>query len=291
MIVVNGGRMPVWIPAFEAVGADGPLSSVLHVRLQGGAVDFLLHLGPLGDIIPLPIPPLQNVASVGDLFLTAGLAFFLFATLLRAPDEIEAAIVEARLGRYAGIPLPPEPVRLDENGMAIPQGTGLSPALEATAVLERPLMMGAGGSASPRRRRRPTADRERGDRRRGPEGAPRPGPRAGSAATRTCGSALNGSFSALWTGQVISLFGDRVNQIALMAFVYEVTKSPIAVALTPFMGTIPNLVFSPLAGTFVDRWDQKQVLVVSDLLRAALVLLIPVAVADQRAGSPTRSSS
>ena len=79
-------------------------------------------------------------------------------------------------------------------------------------------------------------------------------------------------------GQVISLFGDRVNQIALGAFVYEITDSPLAVALTFFVGTIPNLLFSPVAGAFVDRWDQKQVLVVSDILRAALALLIPVAV-------------
>ena len=90
--------------------------------------------------------------------------------------------------------------------------------------------------------------------------------------------ALNGSFSALWAGQVISLFGDRVNQIALGAFVFELTDSPFAVALTFFMATVPNLLFSPIAGAFVDRWDQKQVLVVSDILRAALVLLVPVAV-------------
>ena len=88
----------------------------------------------------------------------------------------------------------------------------------------------------------------------------------------------NASFSALWVGQIISLFGDRVHQIALAAFVYEVTDSPIAVALTFFVGTIPNFLFSPLAGTFVDRWDQKQVLVVSDILRASFVLLIPVAI-------------
>ena len=90
--------------------------------------------------------------------------------------------------------------------------------------------------------------------------------------------ATNGSFSALWIGQVISLFGDRINQVALAAFVFEVTDSPLQVALTFLVGTIPNLFFSPVAGTFVDRWDQKQVLVVSDILRAALVLLVPVAI-------------
>ena len=36
--------------------------------------------------------------------------------------------------------------------------------------------------------------------------------------------------------------------------------------------------FSPIAGTFVDRWDHKEVLIVSDLLRAATVLLIPMAI-------------
>ena len=90
--------------------------------------------------------------------------------------------------------------------------------------------------------------------------------------------ALNGSFSALWVGQVISLFGDRVNQLALLDFVFEITKSPTAVALMFVVSTLPNLLFSPVAGTLVDRWDQKQVLVVSDILRAALVLLVPVAV-------------
>jgi MFS family permease len=42
--------------------------------------------------------------------------------------------------------------------------------------------------------------------------------------------------------------------------------------------TIPNLLFSPIAGTLVDRWDHKEVLIVSDLLRAATVLLIPLAI-------------
>ena len=39
--------------------------------------------GPLGDIIPIPFPFIRNVASIGDMFLTAGLAFFLFASVVR----------------------------------------------------------------------------------------------------------------------------------------------------------------------------------------------------------------
>ena len=41
--------------------------------------------------------------------------------------------------------------------------------------------------------------------------------------------------------------------------------------------TLPNLLFGPIAGTLVDRWDHREVLVVSDILRAAVVVLMPLA--------------
>jgi MFS family permease len=89
--------------------------------------------------------------------------------------------------------------------------------------------------------------------------------------------ALNGSFSALWAGQLISLFGDRLNQLALVAVVAISTGSALATGLVFFVATLPNLLLSPIAGTFVDRWDHKEVMVVSDILRAAIVLILPVA--------------
>src|SRR4029079_12536596 len=89
--------------------------------------------------------------------------------------------------------------------------------------------------------------------------------------------ALNGSFSALWAGQLISLFGDRFNQLALVAVVATATGSAFATGLVFFAATLPNLLLSPIAGTFVDRWDHKEVMVVSDILRAAIVLILPVA--------------
>ena len=288
VIVANGGRMPVWQPAFDASGLAGPLNSVLHVMVEGTGPDFLLRLGPLGDVIPIPFWPVQNVASLGDLFLTAGLGFFLFATLVRTPAETQAAIDDAKTGRYLGVSgvarLPRREGDAGEPGEAagigVRPGTGLTPGLQDAAALERPLVMGAGGMGMSSPSQVTLVS----------EGAAAAAIQAGIAVPRRRGLqvsirrhpyvrlALNGSFSALWAGQVISLFGARVNQIALGAFVYELTDSPFAVALSFFMATVPNLVFSPIAGAFVDRWDQKQVLVVSDILRAALVLLVPVAV-------------
>ena len=66
--------------------------------------------------------------------------------------------------------------------------------------------------------------------------------------------------------------------MALAALVYGTTNSAIAGALTFVAATLPNLLFGPLAGVLVDRWDQKRVLIASDLLRAGIVLLIPAGV-------------
>ena len=89
--------------------------------------------------------------------------------------------------------------------------------------------------------------------------------------------AIDSSFSALWVGQLISIFGDRVHQIAIGALVLGLTGSYFALALVFVAATIPNLFLAPIAGTYVDRWDPRQVMIVSDLLRAAVVVLIPVA--------------
>jgi MFS family permease len=89
--------------------------------------------------------------------------------------------------------------------------------------------------------------------------------------------ALNGSFSALWAGQFISLLGDRLHQLALVAVVLILTDSVFATGMVFFAATLPNLILGPIAGTLVDRWDRKEVLIVSEIVRAAIVLLLPLA--------------
>src|SRR6185503_451205 len=89
--------------------------------------------------------------------------------------------------------------------------------------------------------------------------------------------ALDSSFSALWMGQLISALGDRIHQVALAFVVLNATDSALAVGAVFLVATLPNLLFGPIAGTLVDRWDHREVMIVSDLLRAGIVLLIPLA--------------
>jgi MFS transporter, DHA3 family, macrolide efflux protein len=286
VILVNRGHMPIWEPSLLAAGLDrADIQTTFHTILAPALnADFLLSLGPLADIIPIPVPYLRNVASLGDLFLSAGLAFFLFATVVRSPqelDEAETEMIRRRLASIAGTP------RRTDGGTVVHGDTGLAPGLAEAAALERPLVLGgrgAGLAAPGALARFPAEAAETANVlvTSAPATAPDvPVPEVVRRARRHpyVRLALNGSFSALWAGQLISLFGDRIHQIALLFLVYHATDSPIAIAGIVVASSLPNLVFGPIAGTFVDRWDQREVMVVSDLLRGALILLIPIAAA------------
>jgi len=86
----------------------------------------------------------------------------------------------------------------------------------------------------------------------------------------------NRNFLLLWIGQIISNFGDWLNNMALVAIVYK--KSPgsaVELAKLLFFIIIPVFIIGPIAGVYVDRWDRKRVMIISDILRGLLVLLIP----------------
>ena len=284
-IVANGGHMPIWQPSLEGAGLTlddvrTAFHSVLPTNLDA---NFLLHAGPLGDVIPIPFPVVRNVASVGDLFLSAGLGFFLFATVVQTPeelDEVEMEAIERRLSGIAGSArLPGAPTVFGET--RVRAETGLSAGVAEASALERPAMLGGDlpGGATPALAPLPLELEVSGEGVVAAPTIPRPIPQLVERARRNpyAQLALNGTFSALWTGQVISLFGDRVHQVALAFLVLGATNSPFATAAVFIAATLPNLLFSPIAGTFVDRWDHREVMIVSDLLRAAIVLFVPIA--------------
>lgn len=268
-MITNGGYMPVWQPSIIAAGLPiNEVGSAFHkivgdVSASGITGSFLAQAGPLGDIIPIPVPGLRNVASIGDVFLAAGLAFFLFATTVRTPKELRelAELGEAEIRRRIGVE---SAEFVDDSLVAFLDAGSLVPA----DALQRPLVLGGSSLGS--------------------EGTYRPGLRRVPFPTVPpilervrrhpyVRLALDSSFSALWTGQLISLLGDRVHQVALAFLVLRATESPIAVGAVFLVATLPNLLFGPIAGTLVDRWDHREVMIVSDLLRAGVVLLIPIA--------------
>lgn len=85
-------------------------------------------------------------------------------------------------------------------------------------------------------------------------------------------------YRRLWLGQTISVVGDKVDQIALGILVYELTGSELQMGIMLAISMLPAALFGMLAGAYVDRWDRRRTMIVSDLVRAALVLSVPFAV-------------
>ncbi len=87
------------------------------------------------------------------------------------------------------------------------------------------------------------------------------------------------NFFCLWLGQIISEFGDRLNQMALISLVYsKYPGSAVALANLLFFIVVPVFLIGPVAGVYVDRWDRKKVMIIADISRAVMVLLIPLCV-------------
>jgi MFS family permease len=241
-IVANAGWMPVYLPALAVAGLDpAELSPLYHVALPDAIdAEFLRQAGPLGDVIPFPALMLPNVVSIGDVLVTLGLGWFVLATVLRGDPRAVAGGVWLWRG-----PLVAVPGATGAGAIARPiaLGSGIGPGLQPPAAADSTLTA------------RPDTAQGR-----------HPYLRL----------IRDARFSAFWLGQTVSLFGDRLHQIVLAVMVYAATGSALQTGLVFLAATLPNLVLGPIAGIFVDRWDQKRVMVVSDLLRAGLVLLIPV---------------
>lgn len=88
----------------------------------------------------------------------------------------------------------------------------------------------------------------------------------------------NRSFSLLWTGQLISTMGSALSSLAASIYIYRLTGSALSVGLMLMATAAPSLLVGLFAGVFVDRYDRKKIMITADILRAILILLIPVLV-------------
>jgi MFS family permease len=89
-------------------------------------------------------------------------------------------------------------------------------------------------------------------------------------------------FMTVWFGQVISFIGSGLTSFALGVHVYQETGSITQFALISLFATLPGIVLGPLAGTLIDRWDRRLVLILSDAGAGLSTLSIFVILATSR---------
>lgn len=93
----------------------------------------------------------------------------------------------------------------------------------------------------------------------------------------------NTDFTRLWVAQIISLFGDWFNIIALSALVAQYTdKSGLAVSGLLLARVLPPFLVSPFAGVIVDRFNRKRLLIISDVMRTVIGIMLLFATSADR---------
>ncbi|GIH18661.1 MFS transporter [Rugosimonospora africana] len=87
-------------------------------------------------------------------------------------------------------------------------------------------------------------------------------------------------FRRLWIGETVSQFGSQVSMLAMpLIAALTLRASTFQVGVLSAVGYAPFLVFGLLAGAWVDRARRRPVLIASNLLRAAVLVVVPVAAA------------
>jgi MFS family permease len=82
----------------------------------------------------------------------------------------------------------------------------------------------------------------------------------------------NRSFRQLWLGQVVSQMGDWFDTIALYTIILKLTGSGRDIGLLLVARFVPSFLFGPISGVVADRFSRQRIMIISDLLRAVVVL-------------------
>jgi MFS family permease len=85
-------------------------------------------------------------------------------------------------------------------------------------------------------------------------------------------------FRRFWAAETISQFGSQITLLALpLMAAITLDASPFEMGLLTAMGTLPFLLVGLFVGVWVDRMRRRPIMVATDIGRAAVLLVIPVA--------------
>ena len=92
----------------------------------------------------------------------------------------------------------------------------------------------------------------------------------------------NPNYRYTWMAQVVSEIGDYFNNIAVFALVMEKSGSGLVVTGVMLSRAIPAVLAGPVAGVLLDRLDRRQIMIASDVARAAIALAFVLTIHQPR---------
>jgi len=75
-------------------------------------------------------------------------------------------------------------------------------------------------------------------------------------------------FFTIWIGQAFSMVGSALVRFALIWWLTKKTDSATVLTTSSLVATLPFILLAPFAGTFVDRWDRRWTMIISDAMIA-----------------------
>jgi len=87
----------------------------------------------------------------------------------------------------------------------------------------------------------------------------------------------NKNFFLLWQGQLVSMLGDILYMIALDFWILDMTGSTGLMGLLSALTMLPRIVLGPFAGVFVDKWNRRNIIVITDLIRGIVITFVGIA--------------
>src|SRR5215211_3452399 len=83
-------------------------------------------------------------------------------------------------------------------------------------------------------------------------------------------------FVPLWVGQALSLLGSQLVQFSIIWYLTQKTNSATTLAIASMMGLLPQVLFSPFIGTWVDRGNRRLILIAADSTVALATLVLAI---------------
>lgn len=81
-------------------------------------------------------------------------------------------------------------------------------------------------------------------------------------------------FLYLWIGEIFTQIPTHLFNFFLILLVFNITHSNTAVSGAVLSFTVPAIIFGSVAGVYVDRWGKKKVLIITNILRALLMIAL-----------------
>jgi len=82
------------------------------------------------------------------------------------------------------------------------------------------------------------------------------------------------NFKLFFSGQLISLCGTWMQQVAQSWLIYRLTHSSLLLGLVGFAGQIPSFIFGPLGGDVADRFDRRRTIIITQTASMILAFIL-----------------